>query len=111
MPVCDMNPEQVGHDLAASALHLTVHGRVHGVGFRAAMTRMARARQVDGWVRNRADGTVEAVVRGSTLACDLVVHWSHHGPAAARVDRVDVRAASAEESAIGGHGFRCLDTW
>jgi acylphosphatase len=93
-----------------SDLHLTVHGRVQGVGFREAIVEVAVELRLEGWVRNRSHGTVEAVVRGSAQACERLLQWSHRGPPAARVDRVDTRPASAEESAEVGKGFRRLQT-
>ena len=74
--------------------HLRIAGRVQGVGFRYHMERKARALGVAGWVRNRRDGTVEAVVQGSGEAVDALVAWAHEGPPAALV--TDVRVAEAE---------------
>lgn len=72
-----------------SALHLLVHGRVQGVAYRASAAQEARRLNLDGWVRNRADGTVEAVVAGSAAALAAFVEWAHRGPPHARVSRVD----------------------
>jgi acylphosphatase len=89
-------------------LHLSVHGQVQGVGFRECIVQVALELDLEGWVRNRSDGTVEAVVRGAPQACDRLVQWSRRGPVAARVDRVLTRPASAEESAQIDSGFRRL---
>jgi acylphosphatase len=72
------------------AKHLTISGRVQGVGYR--MSRVAEARRlgVTGWVRNRRDGTVEAVVDGSPDAVAQIVRWARRGPPAASVTQVDV---------------------
>ena len=70
--------------------HATVHGLVQGVGYRAACRREARRLGLGGWVRNRADGTVEAVVEGEPAAVALLVRWLHHGPPGARVTGVTV---------------------
>ncbi|MCO5107070.1 MAG: acylphosphatase [Burkholderiaceae bacterium] len=75
---------------------LTIHGLVQGVGFRAALAREARRRGLAGWVRNRSDGTVEAVVAGDPAAVDEMTRWAARGPPAARVTRVDAEPASGE---------------
>ena len=69
---------------------LIVHGRVQGVGFRWAIARAAESRGVAGWAKNRADGTVEAVLEGEPEAVESVVRISKEGPRGARVDRVEV---------------------
>ena len=51
---------------------------------------------VRGWVRNRSDGSVEAVLQGSAQAVDAVIAWAHRGPAAARVVEVQVRDPAPE---------------
>jgi len=91
-------------------LHITVHGRVQGVGFRETMVLEAMERGVAGWVRNRLEGTVEAVLRGSPTACAEMLRWAHRGPLAARVERVEVRTASIEESELVRERFRRLET-
>jgi len=75
------------------ARRLVIRGRVQGVGFRYAMLDTAHALGVTGWVRNRRDGSVEALVQGESVAVDAVIAWSRKGPPAARVDGVDVRDA------------------
>ena len=75
------------------ARRLSIQGRVQGVGFRESMVAAARAAGVAGWVRNCADGSVEALVQGESVAVDAVIAWSRKGPPAARVDGVDVRDA------------------
>ena len=69
---------------------VTVHGRVQGVFFRDSMRRLAQQHRVNGWVENRWDGTVEAVLEGEKEAVDLLVRFMHSGPRGAEVDRVDV---------------------
>lgn len=66
-----------------------VHGRVQGVWFRESMRRVAEQHGVTGWVRNRPDGTVEAVFEGRPTDVELVVAWCREGPPRARVDRVE----------------------
>ncbi|MGE0357487.1 MAG: acylphosphatase [Burkholderiales bacterium] len=69
---------------------LRIHGLVQGVGFRYALEREARRLGLAGWVRNRRDGTVEAVVQGHAPAVEALVAWAHRGPPSARVARVEV---------------------
>ena len=74
---------------------LRMHGRVQGVWFRESMRQKAEELGVVGWVRNRMDGTVEAVVQGPFEAVDAITAWARRGPEAAQVTHVDI----AEESA------------
>lgn len=74
------------------AVRVRIHGRVQGVWFRGWTQREARALGLDGWVRNRADGTVEAVFRGPASAVAAMVERCRQGPPAARVDRVEEHA-------------------
>jgi acylphosphatase len=76
-------------------------GRVQGVFFRAECRSEAEALGVDGWVRNRPDGTVEAVFEGEASRVEAMVAWMRFGPALAVVDRVDV----FEEEPEGLTGF------
>jgi acylphosphatase len=72
------------------AKHLTIRGRVQGVGFRESMRWEADRLGATGWVRNRRDGTVEAVVDGSADAVAAIVAWAHRGPSAAHIEEVIV---------------------
>jgi acylphosphatase len=76
--------------------HLRIHGRVQGVWFRGAMAQEARRLGVTGWVRNRRDGTVEAVVQGNREAIDAMIAWAKKGPESAIVDRVDIADATGD---------------
>jgi acylphosphatase len=78
------------------ARRLVIAGRVQGVGFREATVDAARAAGVVGWVRNRADGTVEVLVQGSSDAVDRLVAWCRRGPPFARVTGVEVVPAVAD---------------
>ena len=69
---------------------LVIHGRVQGVGYRYSMTGAARRMSVTGWVRNRRDGTVEAIVQGVPSAIDQITDWARRGPAGASVTQVEV---------------------
>jgi acylphosphatase len=84
--------------------HIVVHGFVQGVGFRFAVERAARTRGVAGWVRNRSDGTVEAVFEGEREDVEALVDFCWRGPRGAVVERVDVVSGSAE----GLSGFRVV---
>jgi acylphosphatase len=87
------------------ARRLTIRGRVQGVGFRYALADEARERQLSGWVRNRRDGSVEALVVGPEREVEAMIEWARRGPPAARVTEVSVEAAS--ETA---HGFEIAPT-
>ena len=80
---------------------LRIRGLVQGVGYRNALHREATRLGIKGWVRNRSDGSVEALLIGSPEAVDQLTVWAHHGPSAARVDRVLSRdePTSAEDLA------------
>ena len=80
----------------ARTLHLRISGRVQGVGFRDALRREAQSNGVSGWVRNRRDGTVEAVVQGDPAALERILSWARHGPPAARVSEVSAPEARGE---------------
>jgi acylphosphatase len=79
-----------------------VDGRVQGVWFRESCRREAEAGGVRGWIRNRADGCVEAVFEGDEPAVDRLVAWCRHGPPRAVVTSVAVR----EEPPEGDRAFR-----
>lgn len=72
------------------AKHLNIHGLVQGVGFRASLAAEARRRRLAGWVRNRRDGTVEAVVAGAADQVEALIAWARRGPPAAQVTGIDV---------------------
>lgn len=77
-------------------------GRVQGVFFRDTCARVAGGLGVRGWVRNRADGTVEIVAEGSREAVDALLAWCSEGPPRARVDRLDL----TDEPLAAERGFR-----
>jgi acylphosphatase len=69
---------------------LVVHGRVQGVWFRDSARLQAERHGLAGWVRNRADGTVDAELEGPADEVALVVRWFGHGPREALVERLEV---------------------
>lgn len=68
--------------------HFQIFGLVQGVGFRYATRTEALRLGLGGWVRNRHDGSVEALVCGQPAAVEAMSRWLQHGPRAARVDAV-----------------------
>jgi acylphosphatase len=71
-------------------VRVVVSGRVQGVFFRATCAAEARRRGVGGYVRNLADGRVEAAFEGPDEAVDAMVAWCRHGPELARVEEVEI---------------------
>ena len=71
---------------------LRISGRVQGVFFRESMRLRAEQLKVTGWVRNCADGTVEAVAQGDAFDVDRLIEWAQRGPEAANVEKVDVES-------------------
>ena len=65
-----------------------VKGRVQGVSFRASLRERAAHNRVDGWVRNRSDGSVEALLQGEEEAVKRVVEWARLGPPRAKVSKI-----------------------
>ncbi|HSN57088.1 MAG TPA: acylphosphatase [Candidatus Sulfomarinibacteraceae bacterium] len=88
------------------ARRLRIHGRVQGVGFRAFVRQAAHDLGLEGWVRNRLDGTVEAVAVGEEGDVRAFVDRVRKGPRFGRVDRLDL---SEEDAAAGApSGFSIL---
>jgi acylphosphatase len=75
---------------------VVAYGCVQGVFFRDTTCRQASARHVAGWVRNRPEGTVEAVFEGDPKAVEAMVAFCREGPRGAQVDRVEVREEEPE---------------
>ena len=87
-------------DSALHAWHLTIHGRVQGVGFREAMRELALALNVVGWVRNHAEGHVEAHVQGEARSIERMVLWAQRGPPGAYVRKVDAVESALDPALI-----------
>lgn len=85
---------------------LRIEGRVQGVGYRDWMCREAARLGLDGWVRNRADGSVQALVAGPDAAVQALLAAARRGPTLARVDRIEAALAEAPAEP----GFRRLPT-
>lgn len=83
------------------AIRVTVSGRVHGVGFRYTTREAARRLGLEGWVRNRADGTVEAWAQGHDETVARFIDFLGDGPPAARVTSVEVEEATPDPELVG----------
>ena len=77
--------------------HMVVRGRVQGVGYRAFVEHEALHRGLAGWVRNRRDGSVEAVFAGSIEIVEAMIEACRRGPFSARVDTLDQREGTDDE--------------
>jgi acylphosphatase len=89
-----------------------ITGRVQGVGYRAWVEHQARAHRLEGWVRNRRDGCVEALFAGPADVVAEMVTLCRRGPASARVDSVQDEAAHSDALNLrrAGEGFSVLPT-
>lgn len=88
---------------AQVAKRVVIRGKVHGVGFRYWTSVTARDLGLEGWVRNRVDGSVEAVMRGPSEAVEEMLRACHRGPPEARVESVQAHDA-AHDAAVGEAG-------
>ena len=82
--------------------HLVIRGHVQGVSYRWSMLQAAQQRGVQGWVRNRRDGSVEALATGSADAVQSLIDWAHQGPPHARVDAVEVVIVPTPSEVLSG---------
>ena len=80
--------------MVETVLRLEIRGSVQGVGYRWSMVVEARRLGIRGWVRNRRDGSVEAMVAGQPETVDRIVAWARRGPSSAVVAAVDVFAGA-----------------
>jgi acylphosphatase len=98
--------------MSGAILHVTIRGRVQGVGYRAWVEHHAMASALDGWVRNRRDGSVEALFSGPAEIVANMVALCRRGPPSARVEAVAEEPAGAAELDLRrpGEGFSVLQT-
>lgn len=78
------------------ALHLIIHGRVQGVGYREWLMNTARLHKLHGWVRNLTNGTVEAVLAGAEASVMACISACHEGPPAANVCEIELQPYKSE---------------
>lgn len=72
--------------------HLTITGKVQGVGYRASFQRKAHEiGEIAGWVRNLSDGSVEAIIQGELKRLESLITWAQQGPKQAEVKNVDIK--------------------
>ncbi|CCE09638.1 putative Acylphosphatase [Bradyrhizobium sp. STM 3843] len=93
-------------------VHVMVRGRVQGVGYRAWVEDQATLNGLEGWVRNRQDGSVEAVLAGPAADVAEVIELCRKGPPASRVDSVSNMPAHADQLKLrrAGEEFSVLPT-
>jgi acylphosphatase len=90
------------------ARHLRITGRVQGVGYRASFAAQAQSMKLAGWVRNRHDGSVEAMVKGNEESVHGITAWAHRGPPNAAVHEVLV--ADVDDALVTEDRFEVLQT-
>ena len=98
--------------MSQAILQVMIRGRVQGVGYRAWVESQATACGLEGWVRNRRDGGVEALFAGAPKHVADVIALCRHGPSSSRVDSVTSETASADELNLrrAGEAFSMLPT-
>jgi acylphosphatase len=98
--------------MSRAIIQVTIQGRVQGVGYRAWVEYQARASGIEGWVRNRRDGSVEALFAGHAKVVAEMVALCRHGPPSAGVTAVLNEPAGTEQLALrpAGEGFSVLPT-
>lgn len=84
-------------DSSIVARRLMIHGLVQGVAYRASAQAEGTRLGLVGWVRNRHDGAVEALVAGPQVQVENFIAWAHRGPALARVSRIEISADEAPD--------------
>jgi acylphosphatase len=98
--------------MSTAIRHVTIRGRVQGVGYRAWVEQEARARNLEGWVRNRRDGSVEALFAGPAEVVSDMIALCRRGPASARVEAVQDEPANSDALNLrrAGERFSVLPT-
>lgn len=84
-------------NLPITAIRVVISGQVQGVGFRYSTQQQAVQLGVSGWVRNRRNGTVEALFEGDPISVQNAVAWCHHGPASAQVETVETSRETPQQ--------------
>ena len=95
----------MAEDPAQKTVRLRIYGRVQGVFYRAWMVGEATRRGIRGWVRNRSDGTVEALVSGQEARAHELIALCRVGPPRAAVSRIEIADADETEISLFGPGF------
>jgi acylphosphatase len=90
-------PEHASMTDAIVCRRLLISGRVQGVAYRFSMVDMAERLGIRGWVRNRTNGDVEAVVQGAPDAVEAIIEWARRGPSLAIVKTVLINEAAVED--------------
>ncbi len=98
--------------MSRAILQVMIRGRVQGVGYRAWLEHQATSSGLEGWVRNRRDGSVEALFAGPPTRVAQMVALCRHGPPSARVDNVTSETATIDELNLrrAGEAFSVLGT-
>ena len=98
--------------MSGAIRRVTIRGRVQGVGYRAFVEHQAMARDLEGWVRNRRDGSVEALFAGPAEVVSDMIALCRRGPSSARVDDVQEEPASSDALNLrrAGERFSVLPT-
>src|SRR5580692_3005405 len=96
--------------MSGAIRQVTIQGRVQGVGYRAWVEHQARVHHIEGWVRNRRDGSVEALFAGPADVVSGMVALCRRGPSYARVDTLEEEPANADalNLRLTGEGFSVL---
>lgn len=98
--------------MSGTIRHVTIRGRVQGVGYRAFVAHTADGLDLEGWVRNRRDGSVEALLAGPADIVEQMIEHCRRGPSHARVETVVATEAGAEMLKLrsAGEQFSVLPT-
>lgn len=98
--------------MSAALRQVTIRGRVQGVGYRAWVAHTAEGLGLEGWVRNRRDGSVEALFAGPVDIVAEMVAQCHRGPSMARVDAVVEESGNSDAMSLrtSGDTFSVLPT-
>jgi acylphosphatase len=98
--------------MSAAIRRVTIRGMVQGVGYRAFVEHQAMTRDLEGWVRNRRDGSVEALLAGPANIVSDMVASCRRGPSSARIDAVEEEAVNADALNLrrAGERFSVLPT-